>query len=246
MRPRGLPAIMAAAILAAGCGDGTGPGDAMTAEEEASLIAALTSPGLIAAAGPLTFGSVLAQAGELGETGGHTAIAYQMRLTFTGALEAEAVSTGLIAWTGLNSGTNTIATALNAGVVQGPGAFPLALQEAIGPGAGTGLHYIHASSTIYLAQTGTYSMTTASFGEMADCPSFPAPVTGFAIVSCRFASGSMEGSFAFEATRLEGTGADAFSQPVTAYDLPAVQLELVIDVEGTTDLQAALGQPTAP
>ena len=53
----------------------------------------------------------------------------------------------------------------------------------------------------------------------------------------------MTGSFDFEATLITGTGAGTFSQPPTTYDVPAVRLELVIDVRGVAELRAALGLP---
>ena len=239
-------AVTAASLLCAGC-DSSGPGGAMTGEEEASLIAALRSPGLIAAAGPLTFGAVVAQADEIGSVSGHAAIGYQMDLEFTGDLVAETISIGLLGWTGLNTGTNTIATALMAGVEHPMSAFPGSLAEQIGPAVdGTGVHYIHASGSIYLADAGEFAMTSAAFGDLAECPDVPGAIAGFAITSCRFATGTMTGSFDFEATLLTGTGPGTFSQSPTTYDIPAVRLALVIDVEGIAELRAALGFPSAP
>lgn len=247
MRARDLlPALAAVALLSLGCGDGSGPGEAMTADEEASLIDALRSAGVIAAAGPLTFGAVLAQADELGSAGGHAAVAYQMHLVFTGDLAAEAVSSGLLGWSGLNTGANTVASALNTGVLFPVSGFPETLDEPIGNGApGTGLHYIRTTSAIYLADAGSFTMTAATFGAMSDCAEIPDAIAGFAIESCRAATGTMAGSFEFEATRITGTGATAFSQPPTSYGLPAVRLELVIDVAGIAELRAALGLPAA-
>jgi hypothetical protein len=248
MRPRVLlPLAAAAAMLSAGCGDGTGPGGALTAEEEASLIEALGSAGLIAAAGPLTFGAVVAQADDLGAAGGQSAVGYQMQLVFTGDLEAEAVSTGLLGWTQLNTGANTVATAFNTGVVQPQAAFPATLDEAIGDGTeGNGIHYIRSSGSIYLADAGHFTMSSAAFGATDECPDVPAPASGFTITSCRFATGTMAGSYDFEATLIAGTGAASFSQQPTAYDLPAVRVELVIGVQGVAGLRAALGIPKRP
>ena len=242
-----LAAAAAAALLSAGCGDGAGPGGAMTAEEEASLIDALGSAGLIAAAGPLTFGTVVAQADALGAAGGQSAIGYQMQLVFTGDLDAEAVSTGLLGWTALNTGANTVATAFNTGVVHPAAGFPTTLDEAIGDGTeGNGIHYIRSSGSIYLADAGRFTMASAAFGATGECPDVPAPIAGFSITSCRFATGAMTGSFDFEATLITGTGAGTFSQPLTTYDVPAVRLELVIDVQGVAELRAALGLPARP
>jgi len=248
MRPRVLlPLAAAAAMLFAGCGDGTGPGGALTAEEEASLIEALGSAGLIAAAGPLTFGAVVAQADDLGAAGGQSAVGYQMQIVFTGGLEAEAVSTGLLGWTQLNTGANTVATAFNTGVVQPGGGFPATLDEAIGDGTeGNGIHYISSSGSIYLADAGRFTMSSAVFGATDECPDVPAPIAGFSITSCRFATGTMAGSFDFEATLITGTGAATFSQPPTAYAVPTVRVELVIDVQGVSELRSALGVVARP
>ena len=248
MRRRALLTVAAAgALLAGGCSDGTGPGEALTAEEEASLIEALGSAGLIAAAGPLTFGAVVAQADELGAAGGQSVVGYQMQLVFTGGLEAEAVSTGLLGWTQLNTGANTVATAFNTGVVHPAAGFPATLDEAIGNGTeGNGIHYIRSSGSIYLADAGRFTMSAAAFGATDECPDVPAPIAGFSITSCRFATGTMAGSFDFEATLIAGTGAGSFSQPPTAYDVPAVRVELVIDVQGVAELRAALGIPRRP
>jgi len=239
-------AVTTASLLLAGC-DGNGPGGALTGEEEASLIAALRAPGLIAAAGPLTFGAVVAQADEIGAAGGQAAIGYQMELRFTGDLVAETIAIGLLGWTGLNTGTNTIASALMASVERPMSGFPGSVAEPIGPAAdGTGVHYVRSSGSIYLADTGTFAMTSASFGDLAECPEVPDAIAGFAITSCRFATGTMAGTFDFEATRLTGTGAGTFTQPPTSYDVPAVRLALVIDVEGIAELRSGLGFPTAP
>ena len=247
MRRRALLTVAAAgALLAGGCSDGTGPGEALTAEEEASLIEALGSAGLIAAAGPLTFGAVVAQADELGAAGGQSVVGYQMQLVFTGGLEAEAVSTGLLGWTQLNTGANTVATAFNTGVVHPAAGFPATLDEAIGNGTeGNGIHY-SSSGSIYLADAGRFTMSAAAFGATDECPDVPAPIAGFSITSCRFATGTMAGSFDFEATLIAGTGAGSFSQPPTAYEVPAVRVELVIDVQGVAELRAALGIPRRP
>ena len=242
-----LGIVAAAALLSGGCGDGTGAGEAMTAEEEASLIEALGSAGLIAAAGPLTFGVVVAQADELGAAGGQAAVGYQMQLVFTGDLEAEAVSTGLLGWTGLNTGTNTVATAFNAGVVHPAAGFPAMVDEPIGEGTeANGVHYIRSSESIYLANAGRFTMSSAAFGTTDACPEVPEPIVGFSITSCRFATGTMAGSFDFEATLIAGTGAGTFTQPPTSYDVPAVRVELVIDVQGAAELRAALGLPAKP
>jgi hypothetical protein len=242
-----LVSIAAAGLLASGCGEGTGPGEAMTAEEEAALIEALGSAGLIAAAGPLTFGAVVAQADELGTTGGQSAVGYQMQLVFTGGLVAEAVSTGVLGWSGLNTGSGTVATAFNASVLLPELGFPMALNEPIGGGGpGSGVHYINASGSIYLADAGTFTMSSGTFGAMADCPDLPEPIQGFAITACRYATGAMTGSFDFDATLIAGTGAGSFTQPPTAFDVPAVRVELVIDVDQPAELRAVLGLPSVP
>ncbi len=244
MRAGLLLTVSAAGLLASGCGEGTGPGEAMTAEEEAALIEALGSAGLIAAAGPLTFGAVVAQADELGTAGGQAAVGYQMQLVFTGGLVAEAVSTGVLGWTGLDTGARTVATAFNASVLRPELGFPMTLDEQIGGSApGSGIHYIKSSGSIYLADTGTFTMSSGTFGAMADCPDLPDPIEGFAVTACRYATGTMAGSFDFDATLITGSGAGSFSQPQTAFDVPAVRVELVIDVDQPADLRAALGVP---
>jgi hypothetical protein len=238
---RKVMAVMAAAAaLLGGCGDSNGPGDALTPDERATLVAALGSSGLIGETGPLTFGSVIGQAGELGTIGELAASGFQIHITLTGALETEAVSSGVLAWAGLNAGTGTVETALTTGAIQDLSAFPATIDIGIGTGVGIGNHYIRATGSTYLGVAGNFSMTSASFGSMADCPNIPPAVVGFAITSCRFAPGMMEGSFEFEASRILGAGPTTFTQPATAYDVPAVRLELVIDVEAPAESRALL------
>ncbi|MBA2626566.1 MAG: hypothetical protein H0U85_00985 [Gemmatimonadales bacterium] len=234
-----LTALMLTCAALIGCGSDNGPGGTtLSTQERGALLGALEKAGLLETGAGAYANFVFAQLRSYGTVSlaGATPAAFsatglQIKLVVTGAPADDNtfVASGLVGWTGLNIGTQTVDQAVSVGFFNhGAGAdFPTSATASIGSGNGDGSFYIRATNSTYIATDGELTLTSASFGGSSSCRDVPTvpniPYT------CRVSTGTMQGSFSFNATRERGTGAATFSQPLTTFDVPAVRITLTAD-----------------
>lgn len=231
------------AVLALGaCGDDNGPnGDSLNEQEQTALIQALTTehaitdPGLIIAYGPL-----LGEA-EVGTMGSYSAIASQVKFTaVTDEGTTFATTTGVTGWTGLDADARTVASALSVFSLTNDGAIPTTVNAAIPDDAQAFYFLANGDSHYAPGNSGRFVVSSSSFGAYQDCPNVPTNLpAGVSVTDCRFATGTMAGNFDFTADRVDGTGAESFTQSNLSYSLPAVQLLLTVDYTGVTASRTA-------
>ncbi|HEU4828821.1 MAG TPA: hypothetical protein VFT04_06470 [Gemmatimonadales bacterium] len=240
MRTRNIMCgVLAGALLLGGCGDSNEAGGALDEQEQAALVTALAQAGMLGFEGTAAFGALVGQATDIGTMGDFSALASQAMITinFDGEPSESYVFSGLFGWTDLNAGTGTVGEAIGVQIFQDIDAFPSSIDETV-EGDVLAHYFLGESNSQYLASTGEFTMNASGFGGFEDCPNLPEENDVFEIVTCRYAFGTMDGSFAFEADRITGTGPETFSQPTQSFDLPALRLELEINFN---ELAAARG-----
>jgi len=225
-----MAGLLLGAVLVGGCGDSNEAGGALDEQEQAALTQALAQAGMLGLEGNLAFGALVGQATDIGTMGDYSALATQALITlnFEDETSETYVISGVFGWADLNAGNNTVGKAIALQVFQDLGTFPASIDEAV-VGDIFGRYFDGATNSQYLATTGEFTMNASGFGGFDDCPNLPPDNQFFDIVTCRFAFGTMAGEFNFESSRVTGTGAETFSQPVTPFELPALRLELEIN-----------------
>lgn len=236
-----MMAMAAGSVLALGaCGDDNGPGGDLDEQEQAALIQALGTEGMLAPFAAIPFGPLLGEA-EIGTMGDFSAVASQVKITLISGETSETfVYTGVSGWQGLDAGANTVDQAITVFHTADGGTFPATIDADIPGDAASAFYFDRATDSHYLPGTdGVFSLTSASFGATSDCTDVPGNVGDVVIVDCRFATGTMAGSFDFVADRVDGTGAETHTQANTSYDLPAVQLSITLDYTAAELARAA-------
>lgn len=228
-----------AVLVLAACGDGNDPGGELDEQEQAALVQALAAEGILDAGAAVAFGPLLGES-EVGSFGDFAAVASQVKITAITEEGSNTITTvGVTGWNGLNTGNNTVAEALSVIAFEETGTFPGTVDADIGGGSAAAFYFDGATDSHYYPGTGgLFAMTGASFGGTTDCPNIPDDIPGIEITECRFATGTMQGSFDFEADRIDGSGPETFTQANTSYDLPAVQLSMTIDYTGLATARA--------
>ena len=227
---RKLMLAAACALSLAACGDDNGPGGDLDEQEQAALIQALGTEGMIAPFAAIPFGPMLGEA-DIGTMGEFSAVASQVKITLVSAEGTETfVYTGITGWQGLDAGAKTVEKALSIFHTAAGGTFPATIDAEI-PGEGASAFFFDGTtdSHYFPGEAGVFRMTGSSFGAASDCPDLPGSVGAVVLSDCRVATGTMAGHFDFTADRVDGTGPDSHTQANTSFDLPAVQLSITLD-----------------
>lgn len=226
-----MTGLLAGTMLVGACGDSNEAGGALDDQEQAALATALAQAGMLGFEGTTAFGALVGQATDVGTMGEYSALASQAMITlnFEDEPSETYVFSGLFGWTDLNAGANTVGSAIALQVFQDIDEFPSTIDETV-EGEVLARYFVGASNSQYLASDGEFTMNASGFGGFEDCPNLPEDNEFFSIVTCRYSFGTMNGSFSFEANRLTGSGPETFSQPSMDFDLPALRLEIEIDV----------------
>jgi hypothetical protein len=222
-----------AALSLAACGNGNEPGGDLTEDEVAALVEALTTAGVPLGADQFLLGPVLSGA-ELGTIGEYDAVGAQVDYTVVnGTQEGSFRWIGVTGWSGFDAGAGTVATAFGAMYSFPTDGFPASVSETIENGdVIVWSHQASPRTNYYPGETGTFVMTSASFGAPEDCPEVPELGNDIEVTECLVAYGTMTGSLGFTANRVSGTGAETFVFPGTSYDVPATRVEITIDFSG--------------
>ena len=231
MRTRSIMSgLLAGALMIGACGDSNEAGGALDEQEQAALVNALAQAGMLGFEGTAAFGALIGQASDIGTMGQYSALASQAMITVNieGTPSESYVFSGLFGWSDLNAGNNTVGEAIALQVFQDIDEFPSSIDGTV-DGEVIGRYFLGESNSQYLATDGDFTMTASGFGSFENCPNLPEDNDFFEIVTCRYSFGTMEGSFAFEANRITGTGPATFTQPNQSFDLPALRLELEIN-----------------
>lgn len=219
-----------AAVFLSACGSETESGGDLTEEEVAALVEALTTAGVPLDADQFLLGPLLSGA-ELGTIGDYDAVGAQVDYTVVnGAQEGSFRWVGVTGWSGFDAGAGTVANAFGALYTFPTDGFPASIDETIENGDVIAWSYQASPATSYYpGETGTFVMSSSSFGAPAACPEIPELGNGIEVTECLVSSGTMEGSLGFTANRVSGIGPETFVLPGAAYDLPATRLEITID-----------------
>ncbi|HEX6090799.1 MAG TPA: hypothetical protein VFZ13_11635 [Gemmatimonadales bacterium] len=222
-----------AALVLSACGSETGSGGDLTEDEVTALVEALTTAGVPLGADQFLLAPLLTGA-ELGTIGDYDAIGAQVDYTVVnGAQEGSFRWVGVTGWSGFDAGAGTVTSAVGALYAFPADGFPAAFDETIANGDVVAWSYQASPATNYYpGETGTFAMSSASFGAPADCPEIPELGHGVEVTECRVSFGTMQGSLGFSANRVSGTGPESFALPEAAYDLPATRLVITIDFTG--------------
>ena len=226
-----LSGLLIGALMLGACGDSNEAGGALDEQEQAALVSALAEAGMLGFEGTAAFGALVGQADDIGTFGDYSALASQSMITVSieGTPSETYVFSGLFGWNDLDAGANTVGEAIALQVFQDTDEFPSTIDGTV-DGDVIARYYEGESNSQYLATDGDFTMTASGFGGFEDCPNLPEDNEFFEIVTCRYAFGTMEGTFGFEANRITGSGPATFSQPSQAFDLPALRLELEINL----------------
>ena len=231
MRTRSIMSgLLAGALMIGACGDSNEAGGALDEQEQAALVNALAQAGMLGFEGTAAFGALIGQASDIGTMGQYSALASQAMITVNieGTPSESYVFSGLFGWSDLNAGNNTVGEAIALQVFQDIDEFPSSIDGTVDCEV-IGRYFLGESNSQYLATDGDVTMTASGVGSCENCPNLPEDNDFFEIVTCRYSFGTMEGSFAFEANRITGTGPATFTQPNQSFDLPALRLELEIN-----------------
>jgi hypothetical protein len=226
-----MVALAAGAVLGLGaCGDDNGPGGDLDEQEQAALIQALGTEGMLAPFAAIPFGPMLGEA-DVGTMGDFSAVASQVKITLVSGEGSETfIYTGITGWQGLDAGANAVERALSIFHTAAGGTFPATIDAEI-PGDGASAFFFDGTtdSHYFPGSDGVFRLTGSSFGATSDCPDVPGSVGAVILSDCRVATGTMTGSFDFVAGRVDGTGPESHTQANTSFDLPAVQLSITLD-----------------
>ena len=230
MRKFMLAMAAACTLTLAACGDDNGPGGDLDEQEQAALIQALGTEGMLAPFAAIPFGPMLGEA-DIGTMGEFSAVASQVKITLVnGAGTQTFVYTGITGWQGLDAGEHTVEQALSLFHTAAGGTFPATIDADI-PGDNAAAFFFDGTtdSHYYPGESGVFRVTGASFGSTSDCPDVPGSVGAVVLSDCRVATGAMTGNFDFTADRVDGDGPETHTQANTSFELPAVQLSITLD-----------------
>ncbi len=135
--------------------------------------------------------------------------------------------TGVVGWIGLNIAPETADEAFTIGL-EGEGLNVMTtgtgqVGQHTGSFGAIALYIERANNAFYVGRTGTFTIDDAAFGPPETC----ATEGGVSIViDCTVAVGTMGGSYDFDAELSGGTGPPTYSQPQTAFDLPAIRVQV--------------------
>ena len=230
MRKFMLAMAAACTLTLVACGDDNGPGGDLDEQEQAALIQALGTEGMLAPFAAIPFGPMLGEA-DIGTMGEFSAVASQVKITLiNGAVTQTFIYTGITGWQGLDAGEHTVERAVSLFHTEAGGTFPATIDADI-PGDNAAAFFFDGTtdSHYYPGESGVFRVTGASFGSTSDCPDVPGSVGAVVLSDCRVATGTMTGNFDFTADRVDGTGPDTHTQANTSFELPAVQLSITLD-----------------
>lgn len=229
MRFKSFALTCAIAASVAACGsDSNGPAGSvdLTAQQTAALSAALVSNGALGSEAAAFAPFALSQLQSAGSFAGYDAVGVQVNYTVSsGGTTQSGVMSSIIGWQGLNASAQTVDKILAASQFSTGGTFPATVTGSFANSGTIGSYYDRSTASNYLASTGTFNITSATFdGSTKSCDSSGGGIT----VTCSYATGTMTGSFGFTADRANGTGPATFDQAVTTFDLPAVRVTISI------------------
>ena len=219
----------AIAASVAACGsDNNGPSGSvdLTAQQTAALSAALVSNGTLGSEAAAFAPFALSQLQSAGSFSGYDAVGVQVNYTVTaGGTTQSGVMSSIIGWQGLNASAQTVDKIIAASQFSTGGTFPSTVTGSFANSGTIGSYYDRSTASNYLATTGTFNITAATFdGSSKSCDSSSGGIT----VTCSYSTGTMTGSFGFSADRANGSGPATFDQAVTSFELPAVRVTIII------------------
>ena len=229
MRFRTFAFTCAIAASVAACGsDNNGPDGSvdLTAQQTAALSAALVSNGTLGSEAAAFAPFALSQLQSAGSFSGYDAVGVQVNYTVSASGTTQSgVMSSIIGWQGLNASAQTVDKIIAASQFSTGGTFPSTVTGSFANSGTIGSYYDRSTASNYLATTGTFNITGATFdGGSKSCDSSGGGIT----VTCSYSTGTMTGSFGFSADRANGTGPATFDQAVTSFELPAVRLTISI------------------
>ncbi len=229
MRIAAIAVSLGVVALVACSSDSNGPtSGSLSAQDAAALSTALVSSGSLGADAAGFAPAALTQLRSVGTIGAYDAVAVQVQYTYTiGATSQSGVISSVIGWQGLNTSAQTVDKILAASNYTASGTFPATETATFGSSGAIGSYYDRTTQTSYLANGGTFTVTGATFGgSSTNCNQSSGGFTA----TCSYSTGTMTGSFDFTADKVgaTGTGAAAFTQPSTTFDLPAVRLTISV------------------
>lgn len=243
-----LAAIAALAVLAAACSkDSSGPSGTTLSQQQKNVIStALTN--MDAGAGTAVGALGVAALGFLNQVGSLSAgtaasvnaainasVSGLRSTTYEGAVGIQIVIsdqttpansytfTAVIGWDGLNTSAQTVDEIVLAGVETVGSATPppngTYLFTSQSSPFGTGLYFNRTTSSLYVASSGNFTLSSTSFsGGGTNCSAQG--------VTCNYVTGSMGGSMQFGASLIPGgTGPATYTQSAVSFaSLPAVRI----------------------
>lgn len=229
MRFRAFALTCGIAASVAACGsDNNGPSGSvdLTAQQTAALSAALVSNGTLGSEAAAFAPFALSQLQSAGSFSGYDAVGVQVNYTVTaGGTTQSGVMSSIIGWQGLNASAQTVDKIIAASQFSTGGTFPSTVTGSFANSGTIGSYYDRSTASNYLATTGTFNITAATFdGSSKSCDSSSGGIT----VTCSYSTGTMTGSFGFSADRANGSGPATFDQAVTSFELPAVRVTISI------------------
>jgi hypothetical protein len=229
MRLKAFAFTCAITASVAACGsDNNGPSGSvdLTAQQTAALSAALISNGTLGSEAAAFAPFALSQLQSAGSFSGYDAVGVQVNFTVTtGGTTQSGVMSSIIGWQGLNASAQTVDRIIAASQLSTGGTFPSTVTGSFASSGTIGSYYDRSTASNYLATTGTFNITGATFaGSSRSCDSSSGGIT----VTCSYSTGTMTGSFGFSADRANGTGPATFDQAVTSFELPAVRVTISI------------------
>jgi hypothetical protein len=229
MRLKAFAFTCAIAASVAACGsDNNGPSGSvdLTAQQTAALSAALISNGTLGSEAAAFAPFALSQLQSAGSFSGYDAVGVQVNYTVTaGGTTQSGVMSSIIGWQGLNASAQTVDRIIAASQLSTGGTFPSTVTGSFASSGTIGSYYDRSTASNYLATTGTFNITAATFdGSSKSCDSSSGGIT----VTCSYSTGTMTGSFGFSADRANGSGPATFDQAVTSFELPAVRVTISI------------------
>ena len=229
MRLKAFAFTCAIAASVAACGsDNNGPSGSvdLTAQQTAALSAALISNGTLGSEAAAFAPFALSQLQSAGSFSGYDAVGVQVNYTVTaGGTTQSGVMSSIIGWQGLNASAQTVDRIIAASQFSTGGTFPSTVTGSFANSGTIGSYYDRSTASNYLATTGTFNITAATFdGSSKSCDSSSGGIT----VTCSYSTGTMTGSFGFSADRANGSGPATFDQAVTSFELPAVRVTISI------------------
>ncbi len=239
VRKAGIQLFVAGAIiLTTSCGNDTINGvvddlPVLTAEQEA-VGQALVDAGILAGRAGGFANLAFAQAAESQELNGFDALAVQIAWDFPDDVIEGGRDigwyTGVVGWIGLNIGGASAAEAFTVGLEGvGPNVVSTGsgqIGQSTSDFVGQALYHERATESRYLGTSGTFTVDQLTF----DAPDVCATVAGATVdVSCAVATGTMTGSYDFDAALDRGNGAPTYSQPQTAFTLPAIRVIMTLE-----------------